>query len=65
MPRVICEICNGSEYENTKYFFICKECGKKYTRKHIRDLIEVALISDMPTIQTNHGQIKPDQEPVS
>ena len=54
MKKIICDICGGNSFIKEGDYFVCQECGTKYTSAQIKE-----MMVEVDDIDTSNETIKP------
>ncbi len=63
MKKIVCELCDGTEFSKQDGMFVCQECGTKYTPEEAKAMMKEvegeapAAASSTPSVNSNQQQI--------
>lgn len=60
MKRIVCEMCEGTEFVKSEGLFICQDCGCKYTVEEARKLM--VEVGETAAPRQEPEQVSPEQE---
>ena len=61
MKKIVCELCDGTEFVKEGGMFVCQGCGTKYTAEEAKSMmkeVEGGPVVGAPAVNPNQQQIE-------
>lgn len=55
MVKMVCEMCNASDFKKENGFFVCQYCGVKYSPEEAKHMIIDGTVAVQGTVQVDHS----------